>query len=373
MSTLLRYARKPHWKAASGTHGEGDLRHGKVGEDLVLPVPLGTLVRETDGTLVADLVEPGQSVVIARGGRAGRGNAALVSRARKAPTFAEQGEYGEEASVVLEMKLIADAALVGYPNAGKSTLISRVSEAKPKIADYPFTTLVPNLGVVAVGDAEFVLADIPGLVEGAAEGKGLGHEFLRHVERARVLVILLDPTALQTDSPQRQHDVLVGELAEHSPELAQRRRVVVLNKVDVIEEAAAYREWAQQEGIDLFEVSSVTGDGLADLLYAIAAEIEGHIREAPDREGFVLHRPIPPAFLVTRRGDAWVVVGKAAERAVNLDDLTVAEAADFAARRLARIGVDDALAAAGAVAGDDVQIGDIVFTYQPAGEDTEDP
>lgn len=373
MSTLLRYARKPHWKAASGTHGEGDLRHGKVGEDLVLPVPLGTLVREADGTLIADLVEPGQSVVISRGGRAGRGNAALVARSRKAPNFAEQGEYGEEASVVLEMKLIADAALVGYPNAGKSTLISRVSEAKPKIADYPFTTLVPNLGVVAVGDSEFVVADIPGLVEGAAEGKGLGHEFLRHVERARVLVILLDPTALQTDSPQRQYEVLVGELAEHSPELIGRRRIVALNKVDVVEETAAYQEWAGREGFDLLEISGVTGTGLSGLLYAISEEIEHHMREAPDREGFVLHRPLPPAFSITRIGDEWVVAGKAAERAVNLDDLTVAEAADFAAKRLTRIGVDDALAAAGAVVGDDVRIGDIVFTYQPAGESTEEP
>lgn len=372
MSTLLRYARKPHWKAPSGTHGEGELRHGKVGDDLVLPVPLGTLVRDGDGTLVADLVEPGQSVVIARGGRAGRGNAALVARARKAPNFAEQGEYGETASVVLEMKLIADAALVGYPNAGKSTLISRVSEAKPKIADYPFTTLVPNLGVVAVGDSEFVLADIPGLVEGAAEGKGLGHEFLRHVERARVLVVLLDPTSLQTDSPQRQYEVLVGELGEHSPELAKRRRVVALNKIDVVEDATEYRAWAEREGLELLELSSVTGDGVTGLLYAISEQIEHHIREVPDREGFVLHRPVPPAFSIARAGDVWVVSGKAAERAVNLDDLTVAEAADFAAKRLARIGVDDALAAAGAVAGDDVQIGDIVFTYQPASEDTED-
>ena len=373
MSTLLRYARKPHWKAASGTHGEGDLRHGKVGENLVLPVPLGTLVRDIDGTLIADLVEPGQSVVIAKGGRAGRGNAALVARNRRAPTFAEQGEYGDTTSVTLEMKLIADAALVGYPNAGKSTLISHVSEARPKIADYPFTTLVPNLGVVAVGDSEFVMADIPGLVEGAAEGKGLGHEFLRHVERARVLVILLDPTSLQTDSAQRQYEVLVGELAEHSPELVERRRVVALNKVDVIGDTVAHREWARQEGFELLEISGITGAGLPGLLYAISDEIERHIREAPDREGFVLHRPLPPAFSVSQVGDEWVVAGRAAERAVNLDDLTVAEAADFAAKRLARIGVDDALAAAGAVAGDDVRIGDIVFTYQPPGEDIEEP
>lgn len=372
VSTLLRYARKPHWKAESGTHGEGDLRHGRVGEDLILRVPLGTLVRDLDGTLLADLVEPEQRVVIARGGRPGRGNAALVARKRKAPTFAEQGEYGEGASVVLELKLIADAALVGYPNAGKSTFIARVSEAKPKIADYPFTTLVPNLGVVAVDDSEFVMADIPGLVAGAADGKGLGHDFLRHVERARVLAVLLDPTPLQNDSVAEQYRVLVGELAKHSPELAERRRIVVLNKVDALDDHDEYLRWAESEGIDLLLMSGVAGDGISAVLYALAEEIAKHIREAPDRAGFVLHRPLPAGYSIERVGEEWVVSGKAAERAVNLDDLTVSEAADFAAKRLARIGVDAGLEAAGAVAGDDVRIGDIVFTYQPATEDLDD-
>lgn len=371
-STLLRYARKPHWKAESGTHGEGDLRHGRVGQDLVLPVPLGTLVRDSDGTLLADLVEPGQSVQIASGGRAGRGNAALITRTRKAPTFAEQGEYGDEVSVVLELKLIADAALVGYPNAGKSTLISRVSEAKPKIADYPFTTLVPNLGVVAVEDNEFVMADIPGLVEGAAEGKGLGHEFLRHVERARVLVILLDPTPLQTESVQQQYEVLVQELTKHSPELAARRRVVALSKADTVEDETEFQSWAAEQGITMLPISGVTGFGIDQLIYTIAAEVEGHIREAPERAGFILHRPLPDAFKIERDGDQWVVTGKAAERAINLDDLTVAEAADFAAKRLARIGVDRGLEAAGAVVGDDVRIGDLVFTFQPSPDDEDE-
>jgi GTP-binding protein len=372
ISTLLRYARKPHWKAESGTHGEGELRHGRVGADLVLPVPLGTLVRDLDGTLLADLVEPGQRVVIAHGGRAGRGNAALVARKRKAPTFAEQGEYGEETSAILELKLIADAALVGYPNAGKSTFISRVSEAKPKIADYPFTTLVPNLGVVVVDDHEFVMADIPGLVEGAADGKGLGHEFLRHVERARVLVILLDPTPLQTDSVADQYEILIGELTKHSPELAARRRIVALNKVDALDDLSAHEKWAAAQDLDLFTISAVTGDGIPAILFALAEEIEQHIREAPDRAGFVLHRPLPAGFSVERVGEEWVVTGKAAELAVNLDDLTVAEAADFAAKRLSSIGVDAALEAAGAVVGDDVRIGDVVFTYQRTTEETEE-
>jgi len=358
--TLLRYARKPHWKAEPGTHGEGDLRQGRAGSDLVLPVPLGTLVRDLDGTLLADLVEPGQQITIAAGGRAGRGNVALIARNRKAPTFAEQGEYGEERSVILELKLIADAALVGYPNSGKSTLIARVSEAKPKIADYPFTTLTPNLGVVSIGEYEFVLADIPGLVDGAADGRGLGHEFLRHAERARVLVILLDPTPLQIDSIDEQYLVLCRELEKHSPELAARPRIVVINKTDSVDVAEDV-----ELGVDAHRISGITGDGVTALLYEIGEAVAAELRAAPDRAGYELHRPVPAGFTVTRVGDEWVVSGKAAERAVNLDDLTAGPAADFAARRLNRLGVDGALAAAGAVAGDDVRIGDIVFTYQP--------
>jgi GTP-binding protein len=368
VASLLRYARKPHWKADSGTHGEGDLRHGRVGDDLILPVPLGTLVRDLEGTLLADLVESGQQLQVAAGGRAGRGNAALVARNRRAPSFAEQGEYGEERSVVLELKLIADAALVGYPNSGKSTLISRVSEAKPKIADYPFTTLIPNLGVVSADDYEFVLADIPGLVEGAADGKGLGHEFLRHVERARVLVILLDPTPLQTDPIAEQYRVLVRELEKHSPELATRRRIVAINKIDAREEAPVDTATGATLGIEAHRISGITGAGVDGLMYAIGEAVESQLRQAPDREGYILHRPLPESYDVARIGDEWVVSGKAAERAVNLDDLTSGAAADFAARRLARLGVDEALAAAGAVAGDDVRIGDIVFTYEPADE-----
>jgi len=379
VATLLRYARRPHWRGGDGGHGEGDLRHGARGEDRILGVPLGTVVRDQDGTLLADLVEPKQQYVVARGGKGGRGNASFVTPGRKVPTFAEQGEYGNEVSVTLEMKVLADAALIGFPNAGKSTLLSRVSAAKSKVADYPFTTLTPHLGVVTVDDREFALADIPGLIEGAAEGKGLGHEFLRHVERAHVLVILLDPTDVQERSYAEQLDILRHELAAHSPDLAKRPAVIAVNKLDAVTDRRPILEWADASELDVFLISAVTGEGLDDVLHAVADEVERHERVAPERESYVLHRPLDVDYRVTFDGDTWVITGKAAERAVNLDDLTVPEAADFADRRLAHIGVDRALRSAGAVPGDDVRIGTIVFTFDPdapeeaTGEDWEDP
>lgn len=360
--TLLRYDRHPDWKAPRGTHGEGDSRHGRQGEDLELPVPVGTVVRDAEGVVVADLVEPGQTLVLARGGKGGRGNASFVSPARKAPTFAEQGEFGEDVEVQLELKLLADAALIGYPNAGKSTLISRVSAARPKVADYPFTTLVPNLGVVSFGDREMVLADIPGLIEGAATGKGLGHEFLRHTERARALVVLLDPSSLQTETPARQLEVLLSELEQHDPGLASRGKVIALSKSELLEgDTVALTDLPP----DTIVFSSVTGDGLDELLYAITELVDEVARETPEREGFVLHRPLRDDFSIRRDGSQWIVEGLAAVRAVNLSDLTDPDAADFVAKRLVRSGIVEGLVAAGAEPGDDVRIGSIVFTFDP--------
>ncbi len=371
--TLLRYERHPVWTAGHGTHGEGDLRHGRHGDDLDLPVPLGTTVRDRAGTLLADLVEPGQRLIVAQGGKGGRGNASFVTPDRRAPTFAEQGEYGEEREIVLELRLIADAALIGYPNAGKSTLISRVSAAKPKIADYPFTTLTPNLGVVSVGDRELVLADIPGLIEGAAEGKGLGHEFLRHTERARALVILLDPSPLQTDPVDVQLEVLTRELAAHDPALATRPRVIALAKADVLGEGDDAVGLGPVDGDvvddDVHVISSITGDGLDDLMHAVADMVEQIERDTPEREGFTLHRPLRDDFVVRRDGGEWVVEGIAAVRATNLADLTDPDAARFVSERLVRSGIVDGLVDAGAQAGDDVRIGSIVFTFDPDLED----
>ena len=360
MASLLTYQRNPHHRAGDGTHGRGDLQHGRAGEDLVLPVPAGTTIYDEEGTLIADLVADGQSVVLVEGGRGGRGNAAFMSPTNRAPSIAEQGEFGREETFVFELRLLADAALIGYPNAGKSTLISVVSAAKPKIADYPFTTLEPNLGVVEIDGREFVLADIPGLIEGAAEGRGLGHEFLRHTERARALVILLDPSPLQADPPARQLEVLTGELEKYSPELAARPRLVAIGKADLPEAREAAAELPNAKLI-----SSVTGEGIPEFLHAVADLVETAKRETPARPGYVLHRPARAPFEIRREGDTWVVEGLAAERAVAFADLTHPEAADMAAARLQRLGVDRALAAAGAREGDDVRIGDLTFEYTP--------
>jgi GTP-binding protein len=359
VATLLRYQRNPHHAAGHGTHGQGDLRHGKTGESLVLAVPLGTTVYDDDGTMIADLVEPGQEVEAVRGGRGGRGNAAFVNPSNRAPGVAEQGEYGREEWFTLEMRLLADAALIGFPNAGKSTFISRVSAAKPKIADYPFTTLEPNLGVASFDGRELVLADIPGLIEGAASGKGLGHEFLRHVERARVLVVLLDPSPLQERSPTEQLEILSREIAEYSSDLAARPRLVLINKSDL----GDMSDLASSMGARA--VSAMSGEGIREVLHAIADLVDDAERTAPPRRGFVLHRPLGPTFTVRREEGGWRVEGLAAERAVGFADLTMAEAADMAATRLSRLGVDQALLEAGAMEGDEVRIGDISFEFLP--------
>jgi GTP-binding protein len=359
VATLLRYQRNPHHPAGHGTHGQGDHRHGRAGDDLVLSVPLGTVVYDDQGRMIADLVEEGQKIEAVKGGRGGRGNAAFVNPSNRAPGVAEQGEYGRAEWFILEMKLLADAALIGFPNAGKSTFISKVSAAKPKIADYPFTTLEPNLGVVSFDGREFVLADIPGLIEGAAEGKGLGHEFLRHVERARVLVMLLDPSETQERTPEEQLEILTREIGDYSSDLAARPRLILLNKADLgdLDQLAA--------SLGAVPVSAVTGTGVREALHAIADLVEEAERVAPERKGYVLHRPLGPTFTVRREEGAWRVDGIAAERAVAFADLTMAEAADMASWRLARLGVDQALREAGAVEGDEVRIGDISFEFVP--------
>ncbi len=353
VASLLAFRDHPHRRAGSGKHGAGKQRHGARGDDLVVAVPEGTVVKTRDGRMLADLVHHGDSYLAARGGRGGRGNARFLSNARRAPGFAEQGEYGEEQWLRLEVKLLADAALVGFPNAGKSTLISAVSAAKPKVAEYPFTTLEPHLGVVRFHEHELVLADIPGLVEGAAEGRGLGHTFLRHVERARVLVLLLDLASMEGRSPAEQERALVDELGRYQPDLLERPRLVVGSKADVAN--------VPFEGMT---ISAVTHEGLDDFLGTLATMVDEARTAEVEPEGFVVLRPAEEGFAVRREGEgAWRVVGRDAERVVAMADLTNEEALAYVHQRFRRMGVERALARAGAQDGDTVRIGDIELEY----------
>ena len=360
VASLLSYRDHPHRRAESGKHGSGNKRHGSSGSDLVVSVPEGTQVKSRDGELLADLVRHGDRYLAAHGGRGGRGNARFLSNARRAPGFAEQGEYGEEHWLRLEVKLLADAALVGFPNAGKSTLIAAVSAAKPKIADYPFTTLEPNLGVVRFRDHEYVVADIPGLIEGAAEGKGLGHEFLRHVERARVLVLLLDLAPVDERPPEEQARILLDELGRYRPDLLDRPRLVVGSKADV----AFFELGDAFADADCVELSAVTRQGLDEFLGRLGTLISGARAAEPDPEPFVLLRPVDEGFSVLRDDDgAWRVAGRNAERVVAMADLTNLEAMEYVQHRLRTMGVERALARAGAREGDVVRIGPVELDY----------
>jgi GTP-binding protein len=356
VASLLAFRDHPHRKAGSGTHGSGKKQHGVGGADLVVDVPEGTVVYGTENELLADLVRHGDRWIAARGGQGGKGNARFLSNSRRAPSFAEQGEYGEERWLRLELKLLADAALIGFPNAGKSTLISAVSAAKPKIADYPFTTLEPHLGVVRWRDREFVLADMPGLIEGAAEGRGLGHQFLRHIERARVLVVLCDLAPVDGRSASEQARVLLDELRRYRPELLDRPRVVVGSKVDVA-----------TESFDGLKVSAVTREGVDELLSQIAVLVDEARATEGEPEPFVVLRPAEQGFSVVREGThTWRVRGRPAERAVALADVTTADAIAYVQQRLRRMGVERALARAGARDGDLVRIGTVELTYEEA-------
>jgi GTPase len=360
-ASLLGFRDHPHRRATDGKHGQGKRRHGARGQALEVPVPVGTVVRGPDGVVLADLSAPGEQWLAAAGGRGGRGNARFLSNRRRAPAFAEQGEAGEERWLDLELKLLADVALVGLPNSGKSTLISRISAARPKVADYPFTTLEPHLGVVRVGragdEAEFVVADVPGLVEGAAEGRGLGHRFLRHVERARALVVLLDLAPADGESPSDQERTLLRELARYRSELLDRPRLVVGSKADVASDLDA-------PGPEL-TISAVTGAGIPELLGRLAVMVaEARSADVVPTRSVVIHRPLSEEIEVTRADDgSFVVLGRPALRAVALSDLTDHDAVDYVQHRLRRLGVERALVRAGVREGDVVHLGSLSFTY----------
>ena len=401
LSSLIDYRFKHHFKAERGTHGKGSRMHGATGKDLVLKVPVGTVVREffdetkKAGALIADLTHDGERVTVAQGGAGGRGNIHFVTSTRRAPTFAELGEPARECWIELEMKLMADAALVGMPSAGKSSLIARISAARPKIADYPFTTLVPNLGVATSGDLSFVVADVPGLIEGAHEGRGLGHEFLRHIERTALIVHIVDLTGdYEGRDPLKDYEVINRELSLYAHELDKRPRIVVANKIDVagtdevcerlaarVREdsvAAAGGDAYAKSRIDpkLYRISALTGEGADSLKAAIATKVHElreaarerasaevvydqvweHKREAADRRFSVKNLG----------GGVFRVSGGQVERMVVQTDWDNEEAISFLQHRLKRLGVEQELERAGAQDGDEIRFVGCSFEFESA-------
>ncbi|WP_067568926.1 GTPase ObgE [Nocardia acidivorans] len=383
--TLLDFHFHPHAKGGNGKPGEGNNRNGKQGEGLLLKVPDGTVVMSTDGEVLADLVGVGTQFIAALGGRGGLGNAALVSKARKAPGFALLGEDGQERELVLELKSVADVGLVGFPSAGKSSLVSVLSAAKPKIADYPFTTLVPNLGVVLSGETTFTVADVPGLIPGASEGRGLGLDFLRHLERCAVLAHVVDCATMDPGrDPISDVDALEAELAAYQPalkgdeglgDLADRPRVVILNKADV-PDAAELAEMVTPEfkkrGWPVFTISAVSREGLRPLTFALAEMIQQYREAHPKAEAKrAVIRPVAKGevgFKIIKDGEVeggFIVIGERPERWVAQTQFDNDEAVGFLADRLARLGVEDALVKLGAEPGCSVTIGDYCFDWEP--------
>ncbi|MCL5074169.1 MAG: GTPase ObgE [Chloroflexi bacterium] len=363
LNTLLEFQRRRHFKAQRGGHGSGQNKHGADGQDLIIPVPPGTVVR-LEGEIIADLVEPGQQVLVARGGRGGRGNARFATSTNQAPRLAEKGEAGEERWLSLELKLIADVGIIGYPNVGKSTFLSAVSRARPRIADYPFTTLSPNLGVTVVDETCFVLADIPGLIEGAHRGVGLGHTFLRHIERTRVLIHILDGTS--TD-PLADLENVNQELRLFNPALLAKPQILVLNKVDLPLSRARWASLKPQlyaHGLPVFAISALTGEGVEEVLREVV-KLLGECAGRMESEEIKIFHPLrqEKEWRVEREGDGFRVKGPDVERLVAMTDMENDEAVALLQRRLARMGIMAALERAGVKPGDTVIIGRTEMTW----------
>ena len=377
VTTLLDYHHSPHRRATNGRQGYGDRKDGSQGEDLILSVPSGTVVYDKDGKQLADLIGDGTTFMAAEGGRGGLGNAALASSKRRAPGFALLGEPGEERTLILELKSVADIALVGFPSAGKSSLIASISAARPKIADYPFTTLVPNLGVVSVGDTRFTVADVPGLIPGASQGKGLGLEFLRHVERCVALVHVLDCGTLETDrNPVDDLEIIESELKQYGG-LDNRPRIVALNKIDLPDGkvmAEMVIKSLQDKGYEVYPISAASREGLQELLYAMAKLVQAARAEIKrEQRTRIVIRPTAvndSGFKVSANADgSFTVVGKRVERWVRQTNFGNSEAVGYLADRLAQAGVEKELFKAGAVAGSEVRIGNdenaVIFDWEP--------
>jgi GTP-binding protein len=391
VTSLVDLHRRPHLRAERGVAGGGKSRDGARGADLVVRVPVGTVVRDADGRALADLDGAGRRVLIAPGGRGGRGNRAFVTRNRRAPGFAERGERTEDVTLRLELRVIADVGLVGFPSAGKSSLVRRLSAATPRVEAWPFTTLTPHLGVMRAGQRQdgspidVVLADVPGLIEGAAEGRGLGTRFLRHVARCRVLLHVLDAAAPEPErDPVRDLDVILGELGAHDPGLLDRHALVVLNKVDLrdgAEMAALARPQLEARGLEVLEVSALDGTGLEALRLRLGVLVDALARPADAADGAptsdvtggpVVLRPRAlegPAVVVRDDDGAYRVLSRRVERWVAMLPLDVPEAVRHLQGRMRRAGVERALVAAGARAGDSVRIGTAEFGFDPELDD----
>ncbi len=367
LRTLVDFRYRRHYKADRGQHGRGKNMHGRSADDLVIRVPPGTIIRDEEtGQLLGDITTDGQDVIVAGGGRGGRGNSRFASAHNKAPTMAEKGEPGQERWVLLELKLLADVGLVGFPNAGKSTLIARVSAAKPKIADYPFTTLVPNLGVVSMGEGQsFVMADIPGLIEGAHTGAGLGHEFLRHVERTRVLIHVLDTAGTEGRDPVEDFRVINRELKLYNEVLAGRPQVIAANKIDLPdsnEHLDRLRDEFSAE-YEIFPISAVAGTGVKELInrvHQLFQELPEII--ATEEEPEIVHRVVP-RFTIRRVDGELVVTGREIEKHVAMTNLDNEEAVDRLQRIMQVMGLEQALRHQGAKNGDMVRIGEFAFEF----------
>ncbi|HHY37078.1 MAG TPA: GTPase ObgE [Firmicutes bacterium] len=369
LRTLMDFRYQRHYKAERGAPGGGAKKQGRDGQDLLIRVPPGTVIKDAEtGEVLADLTRPGEREVIARGGRGGRGNARFLSNRNRAPRFSEKGEPGEERWLELELKLLADVGLVGYPNVGKSTLLSRVSAARPKIADYPFTTLTPNLGVVQVGEDSFVLADIPGLIEGAHRGAGLGHEFLRHLERTRLLIHVLDLAAVEGRDPVQDFYIINEELDRYSRELAALPQVVAANKMDLPqakENLFLLREKLEPE-YEIFPISAVTGEGVDRLLFRVSQLLA----ELPEKEKTGLEEPPVKVFRdpaakfdIICSGNIYIIKGKEVERIAAMTNFDQEEGVKRFQRYLERTGILEALVAKGIKDGDVVRIGKMEFIY----------
>ena len=370
---LSGFRRGAQFKAKRGGHGEGANRHGATPDVLEVRVPPGTVVEDTDSGDRWDLLAPGERAVIARGGGGGRGNRQFATPTRQSPRFAERGLPGEERTLELHLKLSADAGLIGLPNAGKSSLIARLTRAQPKVADYPFTTLEPVLGTLESDDRQLVIADIPGLIEGASAGAGLGHEFLAHVERCRLLVHVLDLNPLDGSDPQENFETVEAELREHGHGLAELPRLLALSKADLVppeEAAAAVERWRDRLGVEVIATSAVTGQGLEELANAIFRDVPPEERAEESAETPATHRVYRPgrgdAYRVERTGPgAFRVEGERIERLIARHDVDNDEALRYVEERLRALGVIRALESAGFEPGDDVEIGGIVFELDP--------